>query len=182
MNDAATLVLDSGNYFTAPVTTTLPIDLKAVSTPWENVGHTSLEDILSISSEGGEATVIGTLQKKNLRTKYSPRSETIAFVLQQFDTAALKLYYGSNATTNADGTVGVPAEPTPTIAAFLAVYVDGDNVFAIYAPKAEIYRNDDLSASDTESLVGLPIGVKPMQDGSNSWTYAITPLGTVVTP
>jgi hypothetical protein len=60
------------------------------------------------------------------------------------------------------------------------VFVDGENYFAIYAPKAEIYRADDISFGDTESLAGLPIGVKPMAFGSNTYTYAITPLGASV--
>ncbi|AWN07233.1 hypothetical protein SEA_RANA_15 [Streptomyces phage Rana] len=177
LNDAATLVVGSGNYLTAPVGTAIPGDLLAPASPWEAVGHTSLEEIFSISSEGGEATVLGTLQNKNLRTKYSARTETMAFTLQQFDVDGLKLYYGSNAPVLADGTVGVPSDPQPTVCAFLAIFVDGDNHFAFYAPKAEIYRADDLALSDTESLAGLPLGVKPMTHNTNSWTYAITPLG-----
>jgi hypothetical protein len=180
LNDNATLVIGSGNYLTAPVGTDLPDDLLVPTSPWSSVGHTSLEDILSIASEGGEATTIGTLQNKSLRTKYSARTETIALTLQQFDIAGLKLYYGSNAPVLANGTLGVPTDPTPTTAAFLAVFVDGENYFAIYAPKAEIYRADDISFGDTESLAGLPIGVKPMAFGSNTFTYAITPLGASV--
>lgn len=176
LNDAATLVIGSGNYFTAPTDTALPADLGAITTPWVNVGHTSLEDIFSITSDGGEATTIGTLQNKTLRTSYSARTETMAVILQQFDAAGLKLYYGSNAPTLADGTIGVPTNPTPTTCAFLAVFVDGANKFAFYAPKAEIFRNDDLSLSDTESLAGLPLGVKPLQSGTNAYTYAVTPL------
>ena len=129
--------------------------------------------------EGGEATVIGTLQNKGLRTKYSARTETLAFTLQQFDAAGLKLYFGSNAPVLPDGSIGVPVDPQPTVVAFLAVFVDGDNVFAFYAPKAEIYRADDMELSDTESLAGLPLGVKPMVYTTNAWTYAVTPLATV---
>jgi hypothetical protein len=180
LNDNATLVIGSGNYLTAPVGTDLPEDLLVPTSPWSTVGHTSLEDILSIASEGGEATTIGTLQNKSLRTKYSARTETMTFTLQQFDVPGLKLYYGSNAPVLPNGTVGVPTEPTPTSAAFLAVFVDGENHFAFYAPKAEIYRADDVSFGDTESLAGLPIGVKPMAFGSNTYTYAITPLGASV--
>ncbi|QPB09844.1 major tail protein [Streptomyces phage Sentinel] len=180
LNDNATLVIGSGNYLTAPVGTDIPEDLLVPTSPWEAVGHTSLEDIFSISSEGGEATTIGSLQNKSLRTKYSARTETMAFTLQQFDIKGLKLYYGSNAPILPDGSVGVPADPTPTVAAFLAVFVDGENHFAFYAPKAEIYRSDDVSFGDTESLAGLPIGVKPMAFGSNTWTYSITPLGASV--
>ncbi|MEU8133237.1 hypothetical protein [Streptodolium elevatio] len=180
LNDAATLVIGSGNYLTAPTGTAMPSDLLAPLSPWEAVGHTSLEEIFSITSEGGEATTIGSLQNKSLRTKYSARTETMAFTLQQFDSAGLKLYYGSNAPTLPDGSVGVPTDPIPTSCAFLAVFVDGENHFAFYAPKSEIYRADDVSFGDTESLAGLPLGVKPMAYSSNTWTYAITPLGGVV--
>lgn len=178
LNDSATLVIGAGNYFTAPVDTILPTNLLAPDATWENVGHTSIQDIFSISSDGGEATVLGTLQNKSLRTSYSTRTETMAFTIQQFDVDSLKLYYGSNATVGAGGELQVPVNPTPTIAAFLVVFVDGDNHFAFYAPKAEIYRADDMSISDTESLAGLPLGVKPMVSGTNDWTYAVTPLGT----
>ncbi|MCM8548824.1 hypothetical protein [Streptomyces sp. STCH 565 A] len=177
LNDAATLVIGSGNYLTAPVGTEMPSDLLTPLSPWEAVGHTSLEEIFSITSEGGEATTIGSLQNKSLRTKYSARTETMSLTLQQFDVPALKLYYGSNATVLPDGTVGVPTDPIPTSCAFLAVFVDGENHFAFYAPKAEVYRSDDLSFGDTESLAGLPLGVKPMPYGANNWSYAITPLG-----
>ncbi|MFE0771968.1 hypothetical protein [Streptomyces sp. NPDC058861] len=177
INDDATLVVGSGNYLTAPTGTVMPADLLTPVSPWQNVGHTSLEDIFGITSEGGEATTIGSLQNKSLRTKYSARTETMTFTLQQFDTAALKLYFGANAPILPDGSVGVPTEPEPTQAAFLAVFIDGDNHFAFYAPRAEIYRADDMAISDTESLAGLPLGVKPMAYGSNVWTYAITPLG-----
>ncbi|KOG26820.1 hypothetical protein [Streptomyces viridochromogenes] len=177
INDNATLVVGSGNYLTAPVGTAMPADLLTPVSPWQNVGHTSLEDIFGITSEGGEATTIGSLQNKSLRTKYSARTETMTFTLQQFDTTALKLYFGANAPLLPDGSVGVPTDPEPTQAAFLAVFIDGDNHFAFYAPRAEIYRADDMAISDTESLAGLPLGVKPMAFGSNVWTYAITPLG-----
>ncbi|MEU7030049.1 hypothetical protein AB0A60_25630 [Streptomyces sp. NPDC046275] len=180
INDDATLVVGSGNYLTAPTGTAMPADLLTPVSPWQNVGHTSLEDIFGITSEGGEATTIGSLQNKSLRTKYSARTETMTFTLQQFDTAALKLYFGANAPILPDGSVGVPTDPEPTQAAFLAVFVDGENHFAFYAPRAEIYRADDMAISDTESLAGLPLGVKPMAYGNNVWTYAITPLGGVL--
>lgn len=177
LNDNATLVIGSGNYLIAPTGTPKPEDLLNPPPPWESVGHTSLENILSFSSEGGEARIIATLQNKNLRTKYSTRTDTLNFTIQQLDSDALKLYYGSNAPELPDGTIGNPVDPIPTICAFLVVFVDGENHFAFYAPKAEIYRADNIEISDTESLVGLPIGVKPMAYGANDWTYAVTPLG-----
>lgn len=177
LNDNATLVIGSGNYLTAPVGTALPAALTAPTIPWASLGHTSLEDIFSITSEGGEATTIGTLQNKSLRTKYSARTETIAVTLQQFDDESLRMFFGSNMELLASGLLGVPNDPVPVQKAFLAVFLDGEHFFGIYAPKTEIYRADDFSASDTESLAGLPIGIKPLPFGTNKWTYAITPLG-----
>lgn len=182
LNDNATLVIGSGNYFTAEYDAVspaaLPTDLSvAPEEPWTNVGHTSLEEIFNMTSEGGEATTLGTLQNKTLRTKYSPRTDSITFTLQQFDEAGLKLYYGSNAMIGVAGEVQVPVNPEPTVASFLVIFEDGANRFAFYAPKAEIYRAEDFNAGDTESLAGLPLGVKPMQHASNNWTFAVTPLG-----
>lgn len=174
--DNATLVIGAGNYFVSPTGTALPANLLAPAAPWENIGHTSLEDILSAASEGGEATIIGTLQNKSLRTQYSNRIETFNITIQQFDAESLKLFYGSNMVTNGDGTMGVPTSPTVTVKGFCAIFTDGSKTFALYAPKAEIFRADDLALADTESLAGLPIGVKPVAYNGNSWTYALTPL------
>ncbi|WNV90312.1 hypothetical protein [Umezawaea sp. Da 62-37] len=178
LDDSATLVIDTGNYLTAPTGTEMPGDLLSPASPWETVGHTSLEELLSITSEGGEATVLATLQNKTLRTRYSARTERMTFILQQFDLKGMRLFYGANAPLLANGTLGIPTDPKPTVCAILIIFVDGENTFAFYAPKAEIYRADDLSLSDTESLAGMPIGITPLVHGTNNWTYAVTPLAS----
>jgi hypothetical protein len=178
LDPTATLVIGTGRFYTAPSAgQALPADLAAPTTPWVEVGNTSLDDIIAFSSEGGDATTLGTLQAKSLRTTYAPRVESFTINLQQFDQASLKLYYGSNASV-VSGMVQVPASPTPTTCAFLAVFIDGANKFAIYAPKAEIFRADDLAVSDAESLVSLPLSVKPLVYSTNTWTYSVTALGS----
>lgn len=181
INSNATLVVGAGNFFTAPYNETtpaaLPVDLSVTpASPWVNVGHTSLEDIFAIASDGGDATTLGTLQARTLRTTYAPRSETFNITLQQFDIDSLKFYFGSNATVGAGGELQVPSQPTASVCSFLAIFTDGANEFAFYAPKAEILRGDDLSISDSESLAGLPISIKPIAHGTNNWAYAVTPL------
>ena len=180
-NDAATLVVGAGNFFRAPTGTAIPNDLTQVAGDWENVGNTSIEDIFGTSSEGGEKSVLATLQNPTLRTRYSPRTESFTFNLQQFDEASLRLYYGSNMVdVNEDGTLlGVPLNPTPTEGAFLAVFIDGENVFAFYAPKSEQFRGDDAEISNTEDLASLPIQVTPLKHNDNGWAYAVTPLESV---
>lgn len=178
LNANSVLKIDTGHYFTAPVSTALPTDLTAPEAAWIELGHTSIEDIMAASSEGGEATVLGTLQNRQLRTTYSTRTESFDIQLQQFDADSLKLYFGSNMVdVNGDGSLlGVPSTPTPTQSAFLAVYYDGERTFAIYMPKAEILRGDDFQLEDTENLSSLPIRITPLIDGTNTWSYAITPV------
>lgn len=182
IKDAATLVINTGNYFLAPTGTPAPADLLAPSAAWQNVGHTSLEDIFSLTSDGGEATVLGTLQSKSLRTSYSSRTETMRFTLQQFDSDSLRLFFGANMQSVEDGKfLGVPQSPQPTSAAFLVVFIDGENTFSFYAPKVEVLRGDDMDLSDTESLAGLPLDVKPMiytpvSGVANTWAWAVSPI------
>lgn len=179
LDATATLVVDSGNFLTAPSGSTFPTDPKAPTTPWEIVGHTSLEDIIGFESEGGETTILGTLQNKQLRTSRTATTDSFTINVQQFDEASLKLYYGANATKDATtGLLQVPANPQATVCAFLAVFIDKDNVFAIYIPKCEIIRADNLELADTESLASLPLKITPLQNGTNDWNYAVTPLGT----
>lgn len=179
-NDNATLVVGSANFFTAPIGTAMPASLSDVPpSPWEAIGHTSLDDVFSAASDGGDATTLGTLQNKALRTTYSPRTETFAVTVQQFDRKSLRLYYGANAPLLSNGTLGVPSNPVPTGSAFLVIFIDGANRFGLYAPKTEIFRSDDVAVADAESLVGLPLGVKPLLYSSNQWAYAVTPLGGI---
>lgn len=185
LNDAAVLSISTGHYYHAPVGTEAPaitdlLDPEALELAgWDEIGHTSLEDILSLASEGGEATTLGTLQAKSLRNSISPRTETFSISLMQFDTPSLKFYYGSNATVLASGFVGVPSNPVPTKTAFLAVFQDGENVFGIHALSSEIFRGDDMEFADTESLVGMPLNVTPVNYQGADYAYAVTPLGDV---
>lgn len=177
LNNSATLVPAGGDFYMAAVGTARPGNPLTPGVSWTKIGHTSLEDILSITSEGGETTILGTLQNKALRTRRSPRTETFTFTLQQWDEAGLKLYFGSNSIVQPDGTIGVPQDPTPTAAAFLAVFYDGEEFIDFFAQKSEILRGDDMAIGDTESLAGLPISVTPLIYGSNTWPYTVKPLG-----
>jgi len=179
LNDNATLVINTGNFFTSEVGTAIPTDLLTIPIAWENIGHTSLEDIFSQESEGGDTTILQTLQNKALRTKRTAKTDSFNVTVQQFDKPTLKLYHGSNAIELSDGTLGVPTDPQPTVKAFLAVFYDGENVFALYAPKAEILGTEPMSFADTESLAGLTLKITPVVNGTNKHAYAVTPLGAV---
>jgi hypothetical protein len=171
LDNTAVLKVGVGHFYTAPVGTALPTDLRNPGGTWTHMGHTSVQDILSASSEGGETTTLRSLQNATLRTTTAARTEAFVMNLLQFDASALKLYYGSNATVDGNGNVKVPASPVPTEVAWLVVFYDGQVTAGVYAPKASIIRNDDLSIADTENLAQLSVKVTPLQNGAND--YAI---------
>lgn len=177
--DNATFIPDGGHYYSAPVGTELPEDLLTPGAAWDEFGHTDLETPMTPTSEGGDKTVVGTLQNKKLRVKRSDRTDSFDVGLQQFDISALRLYYGSNLIEVSGGAVvGVPIDPQPVEAAFLAVFRDGDAAFAYYAPRAEIFRGGDVEMSSVEDLSTLPLSITPLVHQSNKWAYAVTPIGT----
>ncbi len=177
--DSATLKIATGYFYKAPTGTAVPTDVRNPETDWINIGHTSLDDIFSQSSEGGDQTTLGTLQASSLRTSTSARTESFTFNVAQWDAESLKLYFGSNAEVAVDGPgaslVGVPDNPTPVEGAFLAVFLDGDENLVFYAPKSETSRADDFSISDTTSLQLLPIKVTPLNYNGSTNKYYVGP-------
>jgi hypothetical protein len=180
LDNTAVLKVGVGHFYTAPVGTALPADLRNPGGSWTHMGHTSVQDILSASSEGGETTTLRSLQNATLRTTTAARTEAFVMNLLQFDAAALKLYYGSNATVNGSGHVQVPASPVPTEVAWLVVFYDGQTTAGVYAPKASIIRNDDLSISDTENLAQLSVKVTPLQNGANDYAIVWLPPAVIL--
>lgn len=174
-SDDATLVIGGGTMYTAPVGTAYPTDISTVDAitagGWEEIGHTSREDIFSMNSEGGEVTILGSLQVAELRTKRTPRSDTFRVNMIQWDTETLKFYMGANAEVDTEnGLLGVPSDPSPVARAFLAVFTDGPRQFAVYTPKSEFGAGDSIDFSDTESLTTLPVDIKPLShEGKVAW-------------
>lgn len=170
INDAAVLKPNTAHFYTAVEGTALPADLRAPGAPWTHLGHTSLEDILSATSEGGETSVLSSLQNRSLRTTTTARSESFQVNLLQLDEDSIKLYFGANTVVSDDGRVAaIPSEPEASKVAFLAVMYDGVRNAGYYAAKAEVIRGEDITISDTESLTQLPIRITPLAvEGSAS--------------
>lgn len=176
LTDAATLVPAVGHYFYNPTKgAARPTNPLAPVSPWVDLGHTSLDSPFGISSEGGDTTTLGTWQNKALRNSHAPRVESIAFVLQQWDAASLKLYYGSNAAL-VSGRLRVPESPLETEGALFVRVDDGAEQIAFYWPAVSVYRADDISF-DAEALAGLPVRATILGTSGADWLYEIDPKG-----
>jgi hypothetical protein len=178
-NDAATLKVGNARFYTAVVGTPRPTTVATLKAPplaWTEVGNTTSENIVNLTSEGGAVTTLSSLQNKSLRQNVEPRIESLGLSLLEWTTDSLRLYYGSNAVVTDDDAVEIPSEPTPTEKAFLAVLEDGQSVGGFYCEKASIFRSDDIAIADTNSLAALPIKVTALNAaGKTSALTAITP-------
>lgn len=181
-NDEAVIKISTAHFWQAPSGTAAPEDPLNPESPWENIGHTTMENILSMTSEGGETTVLGSLQNRNLRTSRSTKSSTFNFSIHQFDDEGLKLYLGSNSVTDSDGRIGPADSPAPTDTAFYVCIEDGDRYMDFYVPKSDIIGAEDLALADTESLSSLPLAVTPLRHASHQSPYYIGPVQAITGP
>lgn len=177
LTDAAVAIINTGKFYTATTGTAAPTNYLAPGVAWTDLGHTSIENILALQSEGGEVTVLGTLQSEVFRSTTTPRVDSFAIISNQWDVDTYKMYFGANATQDSTSKlVSVPSAPTATEKAFLAVFTAGAYNFAVHAAKVEIKRGDDLDISERNSIAGIPLLVTPVSHSGSTSYWGITPL------
>ena len=168
LNDAAVVSPSVGYLFIAPVGTARPspaeidslnLDTFAtlVSAGWEQIGHTSRDDMPEFGYDGGDTEMIGTWQKKRLREVESgdPVADSVTITLVQFDKLALELYFGKDSSTTS-GVFDVDGKFKPVEKALLIVIVDGDTRLGFHASKASIKREEAIDLP-VDGLTGLPV-------------------------
>lgn len=165
LDQNAVVLAAKGHVLTAPVDTAPPSPTAVAGfteaagiTGWDNIGHTSRDELPVFGYDGGDTEVLGSWQHSSLRVVQTEAiSEYVTFNLHQFDEAGLALYYGQ-----ADGgatagmfavTGGVSAG---TDKALLIVIVDGDSKIAFYASNANIRREAEIELA-TDELAFLPL-------------------------
>lgn len=160
LNANAVVTAAVGYIYSAPVGTAAPtvaqIDSFNPATGivgWDNLGHTSRDELPVFGYEGGETETRGSWQAAVLKEVVTePASDYVTFNLLQFDETALGLYYGS---ANASSTAGVfavsgTATSGVTEKAILIVIVDGTNKVGFHAEKASIRREDSIELAVDE--------------------------------
>lgn len=176
LDGSKVLKVGRADFYTAPVGTALPTDLsKTPDKAWTHAGHSSIEDILAVSSDGGETTTLGSIQSPQLRQSTTPATRAFTVNFLQWDAATLKLYYGGNVTEQ-NGNLQIPQTPHPSEVAWLAVLQDGDNYGGIYAAKASAIGDGDLTISDSDSLAQLPVKFTPLSYNDSNFAFTFVPM------
>lgn len=155
MSDQAVVIPGQGFLYTAPVGTPRPTNLTDPESPWENLGHSSIDDNVTFARDGGDSNIMGTWQNPALRDRRDAVTFAVTVTLQQIDNNSLGLYFGGG-----DGSVAgvftVAANAVPQEKALYIRIIDGDNEVGVYIPKTAIGSDDDVEF-DVENFVGFPI-------------------------
>jgi hypothetical protein len=174
--DSAVILPGTGYMYLAPAETVKPASLTAPAAPWENLGHTSREDGLTITRDGGDSEVIGSWQNPSLRERREPSVFAITAFLHQVDNSVLELYFGPGDLTVA-GEFGVTTASATTSKALYVRIVDGENEVDLYIPKVSIAAEDDVEV-DVEGFLSFPVRATVLQvTGSNLMTFFGAELG-----
>lgn len=174
--DTAVLIPGAGEMWSAPSGTDIPADLTAPTTPWENLGHTSREDGLTITRDGGDSEVIGTWQNPSLRERREPTTFAITAFMHQVDNQVLSMYFGPGDTSVA-GQFGVTSAVATIELALYVRIIDGTNEAGLYIPRASISSEDDVEV-DVEGFLAFPCRMTVLQvTGSNLMTWVGPELG-----
>ena len=154
LNDSAVYIPGTGRIYVAPPDTAQPANLVTPASPWEELGHTSRDDGLTITRDGGDSEVLGTWQNPSLRERRDPTTFAITMQLQQIDNTALEMYFGGGELD--EGSLGVATVGDTTEKALFVRIIDGTNEVGLYVPKVSIAADDDVEI-DVEGFLSLPI-------------------------
>lgn len=175
--DSAVLIPGTGEIWVAPAETVIPASLTAPASPWENLGHTSREDGLTITRDGGDSETIGTWQNPVLRERRDPTTFAITAFLHQVTNDVLEMYFGPGDVDTADQ-FGVTSSTATIERALYVRIIDGTNEAGLYVPKVSISSEDDVEV-DVEGFLAFPIRATVLQvTGSNLMTWLGPELGT----
>jgi hypothetical protein len=155
LDDAAVVIPGTGHVWVAPAGTAKPSDLSNPGSPWAELGHTSIDDGMTITRDGGDSEVLGTWQNPSLRERRDPVVFALTLHLLQIDNNTLDLYFGGG-DTSVEGVFGVNLISQPAERAMFIKIVDGSNEFPFYIPKTSIASDDDVEA-DVEAFLAWPI-------------------------
>lgn len=186
--DSAVMIAGTGYILTDDVATATKPTLAALTTfaadtsvppaGWDILGHTSLQNVLAFGQEGGETEVKGSWQNKSLREIVT--SEAVDYLtvnaLQIKDNDVLSLYYGGGDATVADE-FSLPDSGTPQERAMLVVFIDGAEPVGLFAPKASIRREGEIS-TPSDDFVELPLRFTLLKKtGAKKATWIAAGLG-----
>lgn len=183
-----------GTIFYAPAETPMPEDGPAAfsltkdtvgdgKTAWQNIGHTSNDNKVSFSTDGGDSNTHDTWLMAGARTTYETTNMTVSGASVQADIESLRLFL--NGWDSGDGgIVGTAEKREQKLALFILAYDSGANtMFGIYMPNTSFtYSGSAFIDLSSDNFVEFGFEAKVMtsstlktNDSGNQGTFVLYP-------
>lgn len=146
MDDTATIIPGRGTVFIAPLGTTPPNyktvnpDVSTTFAGWDCVGHTSRDNTVSLSKDGGDVTTKGSWWSEALRTTRESVDWSLTFNSLQVDRFTMGLAFGGGVVE--DGGYIVPDAVVSQERALFVLMVDGASRMGILLYRADMTLGD----------------------------------------
>lgn len=156
-NTNATIIPGKGTVLVADPDTAVPTDYKTLDPTnetamndattgtakgWKTMGHTSRENTVALSKEGGEATQIGSWWDEALRSQYAPTNWNIGINSLQVDSLTLGLAFGGGTLDTTKGSYAFGDIVPQKKALYVLIIDSGGNRMAFYIPNTTVSIGD----------------------------------------
>lgn len=151
-NAAATIIPGKGTVLVADPDKAPPVDyltlnpndtaaLTTAAPGWSVLGHTSRENMVAMSKEGGEATQSGSWWDEALVSNYAATNWSVGVNSLQVDGLTLGLAFGGGTLDAAKGSYAV-RDIRPTAKSLYILIVGGTSRMGIYIPNTTVSIGD----------------------------------------
>lgn len=179
VNANSMIVPGNGTLFHAPIGTALPAKpLEAFTltgtppTGWTNLGHTSRENTVAFSRDGGEPTSMGTWLMDSTSTIYSAISWSLSIPALQFDADVLDMAFNGDFDSATGGYI-VPGQTAAVKSELFLLMQDSGGKLGFWIPNSEVTlaeppgvnREQYLELPLLASINGATEDVIPAVDG-----------------
>lgn len=131
---------------TAPPTDYLTLDPTATplvgATGWETLGHTSRENNVALSKDGGDVSSVGSWWEEVLRSTRAATNWNVTINSIQLDALTLGLAFGGGTLDTDDGFYDVGEIVPQNKALFILVVDSGGNRLGLYIPNTSVSIGD----------------------------------------
>lgn len=131
---------------TAPPTNYLTLDpstdMSITAPGWEALGHTSKDNNVSLSKDGGDVTTLGSWWTEVLRSQRAATNWTVTVNSIQIDALTLGLAFGGGTLDTVAGSYEVGEITVANKALFILIVDVGGNRLALYIPNTDVSVGD----------------------------------------
>jgi hypothetical protein len=121
---------------------------------WKNLGHTSKQNTIAFTKEGGERESLDTFLGDAIRTTTSSTSWGLSIAALQFDNDNLDMAFNGDFDPDTGGYI--VASPAPVSLALFLYFQDTTGAIGFWLPNTEVSLGDAPSV-DTAQFLELPL-------------------------